>query len=787
MSKKRKFSRRIYFNFNIIYLIGMIIIFAFTIFVVRFYLNEEASDKLVFMSQSYAYKLEQRFIEVKNMVFTLNSVIRNYFDSEEYEKNDMEYIKSFENELKNLIKETTEEIPDTRTVYFYFNPDYFNMHYNISYAFLDSDEAVRLRILPATAYDENDPEMQWFFKPLKERKGIWSLPYYWELFKTEIVTYSEPVIKDGKVMGVIGLDFDFTDLEKMVYDLKVYENGYAYLLNEDFQFIVHPFLTVYDNLRTLENLDSEKIINILSEYSTGKATYNYSNSDKMFGFTKLANGWILGISAPLSDLQRPLNEVITFILIITLIMIVVFNLISALLIKRITSPLKLISASMKEFREDNMEFRMVENGDSELVEIVSSFNFMADKLQKSFETLKENKERIKESKETIEESNRELEASYKQIEYLANGLTRIFSIVSKISKSATENDETLLNDILISLMSLVNCADYGTISLFEKENWNFTYAVGHDRQKLLELRIAKKNFQPKEDTFIIYKENSNGLLWPEDLFSKIESDELAKALLPVKSSIISFLKIGSAYVGCMTVDISKDSKDKFGDEDIKIVSAFASLAASFLTMKKYLISKEKFQKDIILSMIKLVELYDPFTRGHSEVVASISSMIGRKIGLSSDEVSALYWSGLVHDIGKILIPPAILTKPGRLNAEEFEIVKRHPSLGAEVLKASEELQEISSIVLHHHEKWDGSGYPYGLKGEDIPLQARIVSVADALDAMVSERPYRDAMTLEEAFEELKKCSGKQFDPYIISLIEYHDLYREIISKIHKSY
>jgi len=787
MIEFKKFSNRISFHFNIVFVVVMVLVVGTILMIVNHYLSEEALDKLLYLSQSYANKIDIRFSEVKNTVIHLNSVIKNNFDMSEFEKRDMEYISEFEESFKDIIKDMTENIKDTRTIYFYFNPDYFNMHYNVSYAFLDSDEVTRLRILPATSYIPTDPEMQWFYEPMKEKEGVWSLPYYWEMFRTEIVTYSEPVIKNGEIIGVIGLDFDFTDLNSMISELKVYENGYAYLLNEDFRFIVHPYLTVYDNLRNVEGLDSERIIRILSEYSTGKSTYNYVGDNKLFGFTKLMNGWILGVSVPQTDLMNAMYEILTIISILSVASVILFIIISFYIGKSLTKPVKEISGRIKNFKEENLNLRIPEKGEAEFVNIIRSFNSMADELQLSFDTLKKNREKLRESKETIEDNNKELEASYKQIEYLANGLTRIFTIVSKISKSATENDESLLNDILYSLMSLVSGADYGTISIFEKDNWNFVYSVGHDVEKLRDIKISKKLPYLNENTFIVYKENSKGLFWPEEVFDGIESSELREVFLPVKSSIISFLKIGGTYAGCLSVDISENSNAIFGEEDTKIVSAFSNLASSFLTMKKYLISQEKFQKDIILSMIKLIELYDPYTRGHSEVVASISSMLGRKIGLSSEEINSLYWAGLVHDIGKILIPPSILTKPSSLSKEEHDIVKRHPALGAEVLKASEELQDISIIVLHHHERWDGNGYPYGIKGEEIPLYSRIVSIADSLDAMMSDRPYRDAMSLDEALKELRRCAGTQFDPYLVDLIESNELYEELINKIHKLY
>jgi HAMP domain-containing protein len=180
-------------------------------------------------------------------------------------------------------------------------------------------------------------------------------------------------------------------------------------------------------------------------------------------------------------------------------------------------------------------------------------------------------------------------------------------------------------------------------------------------------------------------------------------------------------------------------------------------------------------KELFMGSIRMlanaIDEKDPYTRGHSERVAFYSSLIAKHLGMTEEEVERVHLSGIIHDVGKIGIEDKILRKPAALTEEEYEIMKQHPRKGEKILDAVPLLKQMAGAGLMHHENVDGSGYPDGLKGDQIPLLGRIVSVADAFDAMTTDRPYSKAMTFEAALSRLRFLAGKKFDGTCVDAIE----------------
>ncbi len=181
-------------------------------------------------------------------------------------------------------------------------------------------------------------------------------------------------------------------------------------------------------------------------------------------------------------------------------------------------------------------------------------------------------------------------------------------------------------------------------------------------------------------------------------------------------------------------------------------------------------AEEVAYQSTISALVQAVETKDRYTRGHSERVATASVMVARVIGMREDRVKTLRHAGILHDVGKLGVPTKLLQKTGGLTEDEYAAIKLHPVRGLEMLSDIEFLDEAFKGILHHHERMDGTGYPMGLKGAQIPEFARVIAVADAFDSMTSTRSYRGAREVAEAVAELQRCKGTQFDPRMVDAL-----------------
>ena len=171
---------------------------------------------------------------------------------------------------------------------------------------------------------------------------------------------------------------------------------------------------------------------------------------------------------------------------------------------------------------------------------------------------------------------------------------------------------------------------------------------------------------------------------------------------------------------------------------------------------------------------------DPYTGDHSRRVSDTATLLAKMLGLSDDEIQEIHIAAHLHDIGKIGIPDSVLLKPGRLDDEEWKMMKRHPQIGADILAKSPRFSRISAIILHHHERYDGKGYPFGAKKQELPLGSRIIAVCDSIDAMASARAYRKALPLDTVYEEIEKNIGLMYDPDVAKkLLDNRSIIEEV--------
>ncbi|MFW6001220.1 MAG: HD domain-containing phosphohydrolase [Halanaerobium sp.] len=362
--------------------------------------------------------------------------------------------------------------------------------------------------------------------------------------------------------------------------------------------------------------------------------------------------------------------------------------------------------------------------------------------------------------------NKKLERSFHELNELNKRFLKMVGIVSKLNNNPLIDEDQFLSELLQNAIEIVPEADYGKIYTVDGDKIRFIDTIGHNIDILRSVILNKKYISNYNSNEVIHSQN-----YSLDL-NNIPKDKriyFVKALKPIKESIYIDISISDKFIGRISLEIAKDNNKRFSKLTAPVLESFATLAASFFAFKRYDNLQGRFTKEIISSIIKMLEMYDIYTKGHSENVANLSLSIAEEMGLSDTMVLDAYWAGMVHDIGKMLIPTKVLNKKSELDDSEYDMIKHHAIWGSKSLSGSETLQHISRYILYHHERWDGTGYPKGLKGDEIPLISQILSVADSWDAMTSNRAYRDHLSKETALYEIEKNRGSQFSPAVVDV------------------
>lgn len=347
---------------------------------------------------------------------------------------------------------------------------------------------------------------------------------------------------------------------------------------------------------------------------------------------------------------------------------------------------------------------------------------------------------------------------YQQAEKKVEELEMLFS-ASKVMSSILDVN-ILLRQVLETCIHIV-FSKAGMIMLFNPDSMQFEIKTCHgpiDMRCAYEFRIDSDSELCEKMT----RELNAALIGNID--ENIDLADLTNYLkFKVKEIICVPLHTKQKLTGLMLI-ISDSTQNNFVSSDLSILSALSTQAAVVIENAKLYES----MKDQFLSTIRVatnaLEFKDAYTSGHSERVTEFAVLLSKEVNLAQEEIENIRQAAILHDIGKIGISETILTKKGRLTDEEFATIKLHPSIGDSIVEPMALNPVVRAGIRNHHERWDGRGYPDGLAGEKIPLSARIIALADAFDAMTSNRPYRDAMAMEKVYAEFIKCAGGQFDP-----------------------
>ncbi len=344
-------------------------------------------------------------------------------------------------------------------------------------------------------------------------------------------------------------------------------------------------------------------------------------------------------------------------------------------------------------------------------------------------------------------------------------MQNLYSLVEEFSQLESRSErEIILKDILRRIVFIVG-ADAGSIMILNSDD-NKLYIKASaglpselEERVVLELGEGIAGWVALNKIPLILEDTAKDPRYKAS-FDTPESD--------IKSSICLPIIHRDKVIGVLNLNTIKSYR-RFDKRDIEIINKVIPILADIIETGLLEGRIELLNREILMSLVEAIEMRDPYTRGHSEEVAKLATLLGKALNLSREDLRLLEIAGYIHDIGKLKIPDRILMKPEKLNNKEWAIMKLHPVWGFEMLGKITALKGIDKIVRHHHERWDGNGYPDGLKGEEIPFLSRVLALADSFQAMTSDRPYRKALTIPEAIEELKRERDRQFDGRLVDV------------------
>jgi len=481
------------------------------------------------------------------------------------------------------------------------------------------------------------------------------------------------------------------------------------------------------------------------------------------------------------DISRSLLAVLSvkqvFAFSIILIVLLVCGVLSILYSHLIMKPLKNLLATIRDVESGNWNATVRVNSSYELETIGTAFNKMVGEINKLYKKdISKERElsRVRlelEHKNKYEELNTQLEYKIKELEAANRAITSLSKEVKGKNIDLENAIERLkkLNEVSRILSSIIDPEELLKIIIRTSADLLDTQkAVLHISKGMSStLQYQRGSVLENLDNFpyVLNSHFMELLSCGKPLFLT-QTGEQADADGQFVSLIGAPLQIKAQVIGAMILEVKADMT-AFTKEDLSLLTTLSNHAVVAIENAWLYKSFKDNYFSTIQSLVNALEASDKFTKGHSERVRFLSLELGRHIGLDFKELEILEQASILHDIGKIGIESFILQKQGKLTSNEYSMIKAHPLIGEEILAPIDNLSEVRQIIIQHHERYDGKGYPYGLKGDELSFKAKILSVVDTFDAMMSDRPYRKALSMQKIKQEVLDHSGTQFDPSIV--------------------
>lgn len=359
---------------------------------------------------------------------------------------------------------------------------------------------------------------------------------------------------------------------------------------------------------------------------------------------------------------------------------------------------------------------------------------------------------------------RKLNQSQEELVY-----NKIAIIVDSFIDTHKINKKDFLKKVFVAAFELIPEAQKGSFFELEGEFYIPIFAKGYDMELMRQLVFDKK------EAFIDYECSEISSISVNEVFVSarnekdypLETIEILKKLGTFSnfSSLYAPIQVDGVSIGVICLDNFNNSG--FSKVSKKILKFYAQLISNFYTQRVYQERQNKMYNDIVTALVSTIEVKDVYTEGHGQRVKEYSVAIAEALKLPLEQIIDIGTASLLHDVGKIGIPSTILNKPGKLTNEEYEIIKSHPEFSKKILEKISDFTTIVNYAYNHHERYDGLGYPRGISGDEIPFASHIIQLADAYDAMTSERSYRKALSKEVALGIIKEECGKQFHPDVV--------------------
>lgn len=607
-------------------------------------------------------------------------------------------------------------------------------------------------------------------RAIKERVSIvFTAPDNYERPGTFFV--ATPILDSGgKPAGVVIGEkaIDSSTMEHIVAGLKTSGEGMrVFLIDRDGKILTHTNPKMIGISAFREDMVMRplrgKWRKLIGNNKTPQVNFSFEGrGGKYIGAATLVEpllGWRVAIVQPFPEAIEPVRKVSAKIIFWGAVALLVAVYIALYRARRITKPISDLIQAVGEISRGDYSKRVRIYRRDEFGALAFSFNRMSAVLEEKIAALQVSQAQLEEAYNQLQNDARKREEANREMSRKVKELTSLSEVTQTISNSLNLNTvlDTIV-DTINNVMGFTICS----IKLIDKD----TSAL-----KIEMSRGLGREYEEKGPTQI--GEGISGLavkMCRPIVVDDIEIDPRVPQnhilrRLGIRSVVSIPLIAKKSVMG--VINLYSSEKHEFTGDELRLLGIFANQAAGAIENARLFDSLRDSYLNTIRALSMAIDAKDRYTHGHSKRVSNISVAIGRGLGLSREKIELLEYAGDLHDIGKIGISEVIISKEGKLTVDEYEIIKTHPLVGETIIEPVPFLQEARPVIRHHHERYDGYGYPDGLKGEEIPLLSRIIHIADAYDAMTSDRPYRKALSHEAAVKEIKKHTCTQFDPKVV--------------------